>query len=185
MNRHQFEDAISAYLENELSLSQRKEFNAYIEANPEAGNLVDSVKQTIKSLGTLPVVSTSPDFISRLQRRIELEKHRSLRKMAYNRPRSILGFTPLYAGIMSALIVAFVFVGMELMNDDINPVLTNPKLTNSAFPESLSPSQPGKIEPANTAVFTEIQEDSSDTLQDALQKRYKLNDRMRLVKDQR
>ena len=34
MNRYQFEDLISEYIENELSLSKRKEFETYLEENP-------------------------------------------------------------------------------------------------------------------------------------------------------
>ena len=36
MDRYQFEDAISAYLENELSLSERQEFETYMNGNPDA-----------------------------------------------------------------------------------------------------------------------------------------------------
>ena len=41
MDRYQFEDAISAYLENELSLSERQAFETYMNANPDAKELVE------------------------------------------------------------------------------------------------------------------------------------------------
>ena len=36
MDRYQFEDAISAYLENDLSLSERKAFESYMNENADA-----------------------------------------------------------------------------------------------------------------------------------------------------
>ena len=41
MNRYQFEDLISEYVENELSLSKRIEFEAYLEENTDAQYLVE------------------------------------------------------------------------------------------------------------------------------------------------
>ena len=49
MDRYQFEDAISAYLENELNLSERQSFEKYMNANPDAKDLVESIKSTINS----------------------------------------------------------------------------------------------------------------------------------------
>ena len=40
MDRYQFEDAISAYLDNELNLSDRQAFESYMNANPDAKALV-------------------------------------------------------------------------------------------------------------------------------------------------
>ena len=40
MNRHQFEDLISSYIENEITLSKRKEFERYMKDNPDSVELV-------------------------------------------------------------------------------------------------------------------------------------------------
>ena len=40
MNRYQFEAAISAYIENDLNLSERQAFESYMECNPDSKALV-------------------------------------------------------------------------------------------------------------------------------------------------
>ena len=50
MNRYEFEDLISDYIENSLSLSKRKEFENYLTEDPEAQSLVDHVRSTIDQL---------------------------------------------------------------------------------------------------------------------------------------
>ena len=66
MNRYQFEDLISEYIENELSLSKRKEFEAYLKNNPDSEELVNSIRENIKSLNQMPRTSTSSTFNERL-----------------------------------------------------------------------------------------------------------------------
>ena len=39
MDRYKFEDSISAYIDNELTLTERQEFEDYIEKNPDAKSL--------------------------------------------------------------------------------------------------------------------------------------------------
>ena len=47
MNRYQFEDLISDYLENSLSLTKRKEFELYLSKNPGAADLVNQVRNNM------------------------------------------------------------------------------------------------------------------------------------------
>ena len=47
MNRYKFEDSISSYLDNEMSLSERQEFEDYMNQNPEAKSLVENVRNNI------------------------------------------------------------------------------------------------------------------------------------------
>ena len=44
MNRYQFEDSISAYLDNELNIADRKVFEEYMNSNIDAKNLVDDIR---------------------------------------------------------------------------------------------------------------------------------------------
>ena len=50
MNRYEFEDKISDYLDNQLSISERKEFESFLENDDEAQVLLESVRNTIKFL---------------------------------------------------------------------------------------------------------------------------------------
>ncbi len=59
MDRYQFEDLISDFIENKLSMTQRKDFETYLDENPEAMQQLDSVKQVIASMKSIPEVSTN------------------------------------------------------------------------------------------------------------------------------
>ena len=43
MDRYKFEDSISAYIDNELSLTDRQEFEEYIEKNPDAKSILEDI----------------------------------------------------------------------------------------------------------------------------------------------
>ncbi|SVA97204.1 uncharacterized protein METZ01_LOCUS150058, partial [marine metagenome] len=70
MNRYQFEDLISEYIENELSLSKRKEFEAYLEMHPDAKNLVESITKTREEMNSFPIRKVFPGFNKRLTAKI-------------------------------------------------------------------------------------------------------------------
>ena len=142
MNRYQFEDLISEYIENELSLSKRKEFEAYLDENPDARGLVESVRTNIAQMKTIPKVIVSPNFNDRLLARIQTDQTRH--DIAITSQRTIFGFTPIYASLMTGLVIAFVFVSMQLVSpadsgiplqtqfyaEDSVPSLSNPPLQN-------------------------------------------------------
>ena len=66
MDRYQFEDAISAYLDNELPLSERKAFEEFMNTNPDAKNLVDSIRTNMTSFKILsPIKALCRTFIKR------------------------------------------------------------------------------------------------------------------------
>ena len=47
MNQYQFEDLISEYVENKLTLSKRKEIEEYLKENPKAVIKVNQVRENI------------------------------------------------------------------------------------------------------------------------------------------
>ena len=47
MNRYQFEDLVSDYIENQLKSNQRKQFDEYLEKNKDAQEIIDSVVSNI------------------------------------------------------------------------------------------------------------------------------------------
>jgi hypothetical protein len=112
MNRYQFEDLISEYIENELSLSKRKEFETYLEENPDARSLVDSVRYTMDTMRSLPKVKANPKFNERLMTRIKSNIDWSATPMPSK--GTIFGFTPIHASLLTGLMIAFVFVSMQL-----------------------------------------------------------------------
>ena len=62
MNSYQFEDLISDYLENSLSISKRKQFETYLNNEIGAKEKVDQIKQNMIILGSLNQVTVSKEF---------------------------------------------------------------------------------------------------------------------------
>ena len=112
MNRYQFEDLISEYIENELSLSKRKEFETYLEENSDARSLVDSVRYTMDTMRSLPKVKANPKFNEHLMTRIKSNIERSDTPMPSK--GTFFGFTPIHASLLTGLMIAFIFVSMQL-----------------------------------------------------------------------
>ena len=136
MNRYQFEDLISEYIENELSLSKRKEFETYLEENPEARSLVDSVRYTMDTMRSLPKVKASPKFNERLMTRIKSDIERSDTPIPSK--GTFFGFTPIHASLMTGLVIAFVFVSMQLFYPESGTQTTERQL----FADEQVPSLP-------------------------------------------
>ena len=72
MERYEFEDLISDYLENSLSLKKRKDFELYLSENPGSAELVDQMKNTIMQMKSVERVTTSVDFMDRLMNKIKV-----------------------------------------------------------------------------------------------------------------
>lgn len=174
MDRYQFEDLISDYLENQLPLAQRKEFEQYLEANPEGKQLVEAVRDTIRSLKTLPGVPSSPQFMTNLYQHLEGERMSHWSAIS---GRTIFGFKPLYAGLMATLLVAVVIVGLELLPTG-SPGSDQPSQFSDQNP---LPAGPAAASPANDAL-ADKSEDSTTT--DSAPKTYPLEDQIKFVKDQ-
>jgi anti-sigma factor RsiW len=144
MNRYQFEDLISDYIENKLPIAKRKKLEEFMEANPEAKDQLESIRSLMKSMKKLPEVKTSDEFTAKLMKRVEFEKNRpSAKKYVTNTVgKTYFGFTPVYATVMTALVVAFVVVGMQLVpktNNNSTVLPTSITAETSTIPKSSSP----------------------------------------------
>ena len=111
MNRYQFEDLISDYLENSLSMTKRKEFELYLSKNPGAADLVNQVRNNMLEIKSVKQVKTSADFMDQLMDKIQADK--SVISKPVLEQRTLFGFTPVYASLMTGLAVALVFVGSQ------------------------------------------------------------------------
>jgi len=144
MNRYQFEDLISDYIENKLPIDKRKKLEAFMEDNQEAKDQLESIRSLMKSMKKLPEVKTSDKFTEKLMKRVEFEKNRpSAKKYVTSKVgKTYFGFTPVYATIMTALVVAFVVVGMQLVpktNNYPTALPTSIAAEKSTIPESTKP----------------------------------------------
>jgi len=120
MDRYKFEDSISAYIDNELNLTDRQEFEDYIDENPDAKSLLDEIQNNMRLIKEIPKVKTSSTFMTELLHRVEFEKDRLSTKVVHSPSNTVFGFTPLYASIMSVLIVSFITVGYTLWYDNMD-----------------------------------------------------------------
>ena len=62
MNKIEFEDLLSKYIENDLSLADRKKIEAYLNDNKEARNLLSSTKKTLRLVNDLKSINSSFTF---------------------------------------------------------------------------------------------------------------------------
>ena len=162
MNRYEFENLISDYLEGELSFSKRKEFELYLKGNEDASSLFHKVKNTLNDMKRVDKVSTSANFNSKLLIKIKDKKA----SMPYTK-NNIFGLSPMYASIFSSLCLAVIFIIYSL----IAPESTfNSKIDYSLVPidksQKLNQSQIVK----NNSNY--IAKDQSDSL-DVDEKEYK------------
>ena len=111
MNRYQFEDLISSYIDNEITLSKRKEFERYMKDNPDSEKLVSAIKGNIVKLNQIPRLKVKSSFNDTLKSKIDdfnsnprLGKDRNL----------IFGFSPLNASFLFGLFIAFIFINKFL-----------------------------------------------------------------------
>lgn len=178
MDRYQFEDAVSAYLDNELNLSRRKEFEDYLAANADTKEFVADIKNTIESLGKMSKIQISSSFMTNLYSSINLKKSRTIQKREKN-TNTIFGFTPLYAGFLSVLIIAFIGIGLNTITNYGDTV---PGMEYSKQDE-LFPDYKGNSGNINPDVLAITESDTTDSLNEIHQKKYNLQDRIRLVKD--
>ncbi len=180
MDRYEFEDVISDYLEHSLSQSKKQEFEAYMEANPEAAALVESVRKTMDDLRTLPKVKTSEGFMDRLWQRVDEEKARAARPERVRKSGTFLGFTPLYAGLMAILVVSFIFVGMELIPN----AAIEPNAATGYTDDPASIAAPALRSDASPTVLAESEEDSLEADDIDSDKQMDFKNRIQFVKDQ-
>ena len=181
MNRYQFEDLISDYIENKLPIAKRKELEAFMEANPEAKDQLESIRSLMKSMKKLPEVKTSDEFTAKLMKRVEFEKNRpSAKKYVTGRVRkTYFGFTPVYATVMTALVVAFVVVGMQLVpktNNNSTVLPTSITAETSAIPKLSKP----KPYQSNDIILAE-DNDSTDVDSPTTVKSGQFDDKIKLV----
>ena len=74
MNRYEFEDKISDYLENQLRVSERKAFEEYIKDNNEDRELLNSIIKTIDLINAQKSIKTSQKFMQNLINKVNSHK---------------------------------------------------------------------------------------------------------------
>jgi anti-sigma-K factor RskA len=122
MNRYEFENLISDYLDGSIPFKKRIEFEDYMKDDKDAEDLVSNIKTTISEMNNSQKVKVADNFNEKLLSRVKNEG-------IVSKPNNtILGFTPFYASILSCLCVAFFVVTSQLINvsqDSSSEIKTN------------------------------------------------------------
>ena len=111
MNRYEFENLISDYLDGSMSFNKQKEFEQYMEQDSDAAYLVKNIRNTISDMNELKQVKTSENFNNKLLSRVKTE-----RMVSGPDKNTLFGFTPFYASVLSCLCVALFVVASQLFN---------------------------------------------------------------------
>jgi len=164
MNRYEFENLISDYLDGELSFSKRKEFESYLEENEDAKLLFIRVKNTLNDMKNAEKISTPDNFNSKL-----LSKIKDKAPLMPNDRSNIFGLSPIYASIFSSLCLLVIFISYSLI---VPKPISNSNLEYSLVPIDKSQKVAQSRKAKNNTSFTD--NDKSDSL-DVNTKEYKLN----------
>ena len=178
MNRHQFEDLISSYIENEITLSKRKEFERYMKDNPNSVELVSAIKNNIKKLNQVPRIKVKSSFNDNLKSKIDdLNSNPKIGKAN----DLIFGFSPLNASFLSGLCIAFIVITFLLINPNFTYQKTSQsKITNNGLSNNLTTSRsPNKVIDSDLA---NVEEDTSKSEMNE-KDRKDLTNKIQLVND--
>jgi cell division septum initiation protein DivIVA len=155
---------------------QRKDFETYLDENPEAMQQLDPVKQVIASMKSMPEVSTSTDFMKNLNKRIAAEKET---QSVVKTTRSFAGYTPLMASLSAVVVVAVVLLGLEFIPEATNQATFTPTMAEQQVDDlPVLPTQP------NDELLAENEDDSTHVDED-MPNTTDFKDRIQLVGDRR
>ena len=115
MNRYQFEDLISDYIENKIKSKDKVEFETYFETNTEAKELLDSVRQNMNEMNSAFKIQVDKDFNKKLSRKIKNQSKK--REKVRSSSAFFLGFNLSQLSIMVGLFILFLFATIELNNE--------------------------------------------------------------------
>ena len=110
MNRYEFENLISDYLDGSMSFNKQKEFEQYMEQDHDAKYLVNNIRNTISDMNNFKELKVSDDFNNKLISRVKTE-----RLVSRPEKNTLFGFTPFYATVLACLCVALFVVASQLI----------------------------------------------------------------------
>jgi hypothetical protein len=143
MNSYQFEDLISDYLENSLSISKRKKFETFLKNEIGAKEKVNQIKRNMVILGSLNQVNVNKRFNDDLMKKIKLNSSKN-KYLFLKENRYLLGLKPFDSFVLLGLIILSLFFSKELYNETFpksdlkssvlsKDIVKNEKLTKSAL----------------------------------------------------
>ena len=177
MNKIEFEDLLSKYIENDLSLADRKKIEAYLHDHKEARNLLSSTKKTLRLVNNLERVNASNAFNQVLFHKLKKLKNRNISSTKHSKKRTYYGFTPRNGAFLSLLIILFIGVSFNL----VSTVLSDSVDQNVAVKEDVNNLNENKLNDSSPSLVSAVK-DSSKTKK-SNRKKFDLKDKVQFVKD--
>ena len=153
MNRNQFEDMISDYIENDLSLKKRQKFEEYLDKNEDAMIMISEIKTNMMKMGSFPKLRTKKLFDDKLKIKLTSKKETNQNKTMF------FGFHPVSFTVITSLFIFVVLFSVKLYNtqfpknDDYysqKKILSNSKMSNNSADSSLVNSKQDSIKNSPT-----------------------------------
>ena len=178
MNRYQFEDLISSYIDNEITLSKRKEFERYMKDNPDSEKLVSAIKGNIVKLNQIPRLKVKSSFNNTLKSKID--DFNSNPKLG-NAKNLIFGFSPINASFLFGLSIAFIVISFQLIISNFDyQQASESQFVNNELSNDIIPSRN-----PNIVIDSDLANVEEDTSKSEINKpnRKNLSNKIQLVND--
>ena len=150
MDYNKFEDRISSWIENDLSLKERKEFEAFLAENPQYQSKVDEVRHVISTMRESESLKVSKEFDKNLNQKLQnlnIEEEHSPSK-------EIFGFSRQNFSYLALSLGAIIFLLFQLPGNAFSEDI----ITNS---NSMSEENSKSIPVVNDSLDTEDKPDNS------------------------
>ncbi len=150
MDYNKFEDRISSWIENDLSLKERKEFEAFLAENPQYQSKVDEVRHIISTMRESESLKVSKEFDKNLNQKLQnlnIEEEHSPSK-------EIFGFSRQNFSYLALSLGAIIFLLFQLPGNAFSEDI----ITNS---NSMSEENSESIPVANDSLDTKDKPDNS------------------------
>ena len=150
MNYSKFEDRISSWIENDLSLKERKEFEAFLAENPQYQSKVDEVRHVISTMRESESLKVSKEFDENLNQKLQNLNI----GQEHSTSKEIFGFSRQNFAYLALSLGAIVFLLFQLPGNKFSKDI----VTNS---NSMSEENSKSIPVANDSLDTEDKPDNS------------------------
>ncbi len=180
MNRYEFEDKISDYLDNNLNVSDRQAFEQHVKENKDAEDLLSSVKSTIKLLKKQKSVKSSEDFMINLNARISTYKKIPQKSTKQRSGNSIFGFTSANSVLIGVFVLSFLFLLSNIAPEANSFFQSNIVSNDRNIIKKITPNSPTDTNSKNEFVSADSTEQIMDT-----KEKINIKDKIKLVKNKR
>lgn len=126
MNCSELRSRVSELLDEELSYSDAKRFHAHLDGCSSCAEFFAGLEQMKLILVQAPPVGLKPDFIGRLQERLNADLNRRATWWQQLTMPGRTGWSPLSLGSMAAAALAAVLVGVSLFESEAAPIVAPP-----------------------------------------------------------